>query len=201
MAMPHAELEHELEHLKLGTSVLGYDRKAVDMLLERLAPNYEELWIELAGLEALRNELRATRLERDELRLRVAELQNGSSTSRELAALVRNTITSAQHGANEIRADARHEAGALRSRARREPTRAPDGGRTGVRPMEVPGQPVARSRRQEVEHAQLDAACRRLTEELERLRVDLYPPAGPAETSEPPLAGLANQIGDAQHVG
>jgi DivIVA domain-containing protein len=51
----------EIQHVKLRRRPLGYDRDAVDRLLEEVTSSYEDVWFERAKLDAelavLRNRL------------------------------------------------------------------------------------------------------------------------------------------------
>ncbi len=160
MSISDAELRHELQHVKLGRRVLGYNRKAVDLLLEGLADNYESLSSELAQLETASNQLRETTLERDELRLRVSELETGSGTSRELDALVRDTLATAERDANALRAQAVREADELRLQARKESTRAIANARIEAH-LDTNGGDSRRTRRWDGAHLSLDRAAGR----------------------------------------
>jgi len=159
MSITHEELRHELQHLKLGRRLLGYDPKAIDMLLERLVASYEQLSEELDRLAVTGTELTAVTLERDELRLRVAELQTDSGISRELGALVRDTLISAQRAANELRSEARREATELRAEARKESVRLSEAARAKTTAL--------------AERDRLDEECRMLGAELRRLEEQL----------------------------
>ena len=167
MSITHAELLHELRHVKLGRRLLGYNRKAVKMLLEQLSTSYEELAGELETVETLRRELNDVTSERDELRLRVSELDVGSATTRELAALVQETLASAQRAAEDLRAAGKREAEELRSNALRGAGRAVDAARAESRK-------IAQRDRLHEECRTVSAGLRGLEEELAHI-----PPLGP----------------------
>ena len=51
----------EIQHVKLRRSLMGYEREAIDQLLENVTASYEDVWFERAKLESelasLRNRL------------------------------------------------------------------------------------------------------------------------------------------------
>jgi cell division initiation protein len=89
------EVQHQT--LKGGR---GYDREAVDELLERVTSSYEQVW-----------------LERDELRSRVTEIESELATFRETDRYLRETLVAAQRTADEIRSDAQTDAERLKREA------------------------------------------------------------------------------------
>ena len=91
----------EIRHVQLGRRPVGYDRKAADRLLHEIAESFEQVWRERADL--------LDHVERLE-----AELQR----SRELDALLRNTLISAERAGDEVRAQARREADLIVEEAR-----------------------------------------------------------------------------------
>lgn len=133
------------------------------MLLERLVASYEELSEELVRLQGASEELTAVTIERNELRLRVAELEDDSGVSRELATLVRDTLVSAQQAANELRAEAKREVDELRTQARKEAARALADSRSAANM-------VASAEKQRDRLAQ---ECQQLRAQLERLEGDV----------------------------
>jgi cell division initiation protein len=83
----------EIRHLQLRrTFLLGYRRKAVEGLLSEIADSFEEVWRERADL--------ADRLD---------ELETEASKHRELEALLRSTLVSAERAAQDMKEQARRE--------------------------------------------------------------------------------------------
>jgi cell division initiation protein len=93
----------ELRHVSLRRRLLGYDRGAVDAVLDDVADSYEQVWRERADL--------ADRIENLE-----AEL----SRHKELEHLLRSTLLSAEQAANAVKEKGRSEAGEIIEDARRE---------------------------------------------------------------------------------
>jgi cell division initiation protein len=93
----------EIRHVSLGRGVLGYRRSATDRLLEEIADSFEEVWRERADLQDA-NE----RLESDIAR------------HRDLEALLRKTLVTAERSAEELREHARREADVVLAEARAE---------------------------------------------------------------------------------
>ncbi len=83
----------EIRHLQLRRTFLrGYRRKAVDGLLTEIADSFEEVWRERADLS-------------DHLH----ELETEASKHRELEALLRSTLVSAERAAQDMKEQARRE--------------------------------------------------------------------------------------------
>ena len=83
----------EIRHLELHRSWLrGYRKSTVDKLLAEIADSFEEVWRERADL--------ADRLE---------ELESEASKHRELEALLRSTLVSAERAAHDMKEQARRE--------------------------------------------------------------------------------------------
>jgi cell division initiation protein len=93
----------EIRHVSLGRGLLGYRRPATDRLLEEIADSFEEVWRERAELQDA-NE----RLESDIAR------------HRDLEALLRKTLVTAERSAEELREHARREADVVLAEARAE---------------------------------------------------------------------------------
>jgi len=91
----------EIRHVRLGRRPLGYDRRATDRLLDEIAESFEHVWRERADLH-------------DHVERLEAEL----GRSRELEALLRNTLVSAERAADEMRAQARRESELIVEEAR-----------------------------------------------------------------------------------
>ena len=101
----------EIRHIKPSRSLLGYNRKVVDELLEDVVESFEQVWRERADLAD-----KVERLEADLVRYR------------ELETLLRTTLVSAERASQELREQARREAERRCSR-RRTPRRAASGAR------------------------------------------------------------------------
>jgi cell division initiation protein len=83
----------EIRHLELHRTFLrGYRKGSVDKLLGDIADSFEEVWRERADL--------ADRLD---------ELEREASKHRELEALLRSTLVSAERAAHEMKEQARRE--------------------------------------------------------------------------------------------
>src|SRR5918994_1932940 len=83
----------EIRHLELHRTWLrGYRKTGVDSLLSEIADSFEEVWRERADL--------ADRLD---------ELETEASKHRELEALLRSTLVSAERAAHDMKEQARRE--------------------------------------------------------------------------------------------
>jgi len=83
----------EIRHVKLRRGLLGYGRGPVDQLLEEISDSFEHVWRE-----------RADHADRVEL------LEGELTRYRELEALLRTTLVSAERSAHELRDQAKREA-------------------------------------------------------------------------------------------
>jgi len=83
----------ELHHQDLKRGLLGYRRGPVDELLEEIAQSFEETW-----------------RERAEFADRIEQLQAEVERHRELEAMLRTTLVSAERSAHEQKAQAKKEA-------------------------------------------------------------------------------------------
>ncbi len=83
----------EIRHIKLGRSLAGYSRPAVDKLLEDVIDSFEQVWRERADLAD-----KIERLDEDLVRYR------------ELESLLRTTLVSAERASQELKEQARREA-------------------------------------------------------------------------------------------
>ena len=83
----------EIRHMTPGTGLFGYKRAAMDRLLDEIASSFEDVWRERADLAD-----KIEQLETDLLRYR------------ELEALLRATLVSAERSAAEMKEQARREA-------------------------------------------------------------------------------------------
>ena len=93
----------ELRHMSLKRRLLGYDRAAVDAMLDDVADSYEQVWRERVDL--------GDRIERLE-----AEL----ARHKELEHLLRATLLSAEQAANAVKEKGRTEADGIIEGARHE---------------------------------------------------------------------------------
>jgi cell division initiation protein len=83
----------ELHHIQLKRGVLGYRRQPVDRLLEEIERSFEETW-----------------RERAEYADRIEQLQSELARHRDLEALLRTTLVSAEKSVHELKAQAKKEA-------------------------------------------------------------------------------------------
>jgi cell division initiation protein len=83
----------EIRHVKLRRGLLGYRRQPVDHLLEEISESFETVWRD-----------RADHADRVEL------LEGELKRYRELEALLRTTLVSAERSAHELRDQAKREA-------------------------------------------------------------------------------------------
>lgn len=157
----------EVRHARLGRSLVGYNRKQANSLLESIAQSYEETW-----------------WERSDLRDEVERLQTELARFRDMERLLRDTMMSAERAAEELRAQARREYDMLLQEARlkaREIVVEAESERERVR-AEIRNLRTARSEIRASYRAFLQAA-------LERLDAELEP-----ETRLEPLVELAEEI-------
>jgi cell division initiation protein len=82
----------ELRHVKFKRTLYGYPPKAVDETLEEAVESFEEVWRERADLND-----------------RVEHLESELVRYRELEALLRGTLVSAEKAADDLREQARRE--------------------------------------------------------------------------------------------
>jgi cell division initiation protein len=83
----------ELRHVSFGRRPLGYSGSAVDRLLEEVVSSFEDVWRERADLAD-----------------KVEQLESDLVRYRELEALLRTTLVSAEQAAHEVKDHARREA-------------------------------------------------------------------------------------------
>jgi cell division initiation protein len=93
----------EIKHIRLARGLFGYRRTFVDHTLEEIADSYEDVWRDRADLAD-----KVEHLERELVRFR------------ELEALLRTTLVSAERASQELKAHARKEAGLLLTEAHAE---------------------------------------------------------------------------------
>ena len=83
----------EIRHIKLGRALLGYKRASTDTVLEEIAQSFEDVWRERADLAD-----------------RVEQLESDLVRYRELEALLRTTLVSAERASAELKEHAHREA-------------------------------------------------------------------------------------------
>jgi cell division initiation protein len=82
----------EIKHIRLGASLFGYKRAPVDDLLEEVAESFEDVWRDRADLAD-----------------KVEHLEQELVRFRELEALLRTTLVSAERASQELKEQARRE--------------------------------------------------------------------------------------------
>ena len=156
----------EIRHVQLRRAFpRGYRRTDVDRLLNEIADSFEEVWRERADL--------ADRLD---------ELETEAEKHRELEALLRSTLVSAERAAQEMKSQARRESDLIVQEAHAEGRR-------------VARETVAEKRRLEEDVRRIRAQLRTALEALdgadtpdERASEDAVPATSPAPA---PVEGLA----------
>ena len=93
----------EIRHIKPNRSLLGYNRKVVDELLEDVVESFEQVWRERADLAD-----------------KVEQLEDDLVRFRELEGLLRTTLVSAEKAAVTLKDQARREADLIVEEARSE---------------------------------------------------------------------------------
>jgi cell division initiation protein len=93
----------EIRHLRFPKRLLGYRRDAVDTTLEEVVDSFEDVWRDRADLAD-----------------KVEHLEGELVRFRELEALLRTTLVSAERSAHELRAQAKREAELIVSEAHAE---------------------------------------------------------------------------------
>ena len=93
----------EIRHIKLGRGFFGYRRAPTDRLLEEVASSFEDVWRDRADLAD-----------------KVEQLESDLERFRELEALLRSTLVSAERTAAELRTQAMREADLIVEEARAE---------------------------------------------------------------------------------
>ena len=83
----------EIRHMTPGTGLFGYKRAAMDRLLDEIAASFEDVWRERADLAD-----------------KIEQLETDLVRYRELEALLRTTLVSAERASAEMREQARREA-------------------------------------------------------------------------------------------
>ncbi len=93
----------ELRHVSLKRRLLGYDRAAVDAMLDDVADSYEQVW-----------------RERVDLGDHIERLETELARHKELEHLLRATLLSAEQAANVVKEKGRMEADGIIEEARHE---------------------------------------------------------------------------------
>ena len=93
----------EIRHIRLGRGLIGYRRAATDRLLEEVASSFEEVWRDRADLAD-----------------KVEQLESDLERFRELEALLRTALVSAERTAAELKTQAMREAELIVEEARAE---------------------------------------------------------------------------------
>jgi len=83
----------EIRHMTPGTGLFGYKRGAMDRLLDEIAASFEDVWRERADLAD-----------------KIEQLEVDLVRYRELEALLRTTLVSAERASAELKEQARREA-------------------------------------------------------------------------------------------
>jgi cell division initiation protein len=93
----------EIRHIRLGRGLFGYRRGPADRTLEEIASSFEEVWRDRADLAD-----------------KVEQLESDLERFRELEALLRTTLVSAERTAAELKTQAMREAELIVDEARAE---------------------------------------------------------------------------------
>jgi cell division initiation protein len=93
----------EIRHMTPGMGLVGYKRAATDRLLSEIAASFEDVWRERADLAD-----------------KVEQLEADLVRYRELEALLRTTLVSAERASAELKEQARREADLILSEAHAE---------------------------------------------------------------------------------
>src|SRR5579863_5371401 len=93
----------ELRHVRVGRSLLGYNRAMVEEMIEEVAESFEATW-----------------RERGELADKVEALEKQIAELRRREDLLTNTLVAAEQAASEVRDQARRSAAAILSEAQQE---------------------------------------------------------------------------------
>ena len=83
----------EIRHMTPGTGLFGYQRAAMDRLLDEIAASFEDVWRERADLAD-----------------KIEQLETDLVRYRELEGLLRTTLVSAERASAELKEQARREA-------------------------------------------------------------------------------------------
>ncbi|CAN5130488.1 MAG: DivIVA domain-containing protein [Actinobacteria bacterium] len=150
----------EIRHVELRRAWLrGYRRRVIDQLLSDIADSFEDVWRERADL--------ADRLE---------ELESEASKHRELEALLRSTLVSAERASQDMKEQARRESDLIVQEAQAEGRRI--------------------SRMSSAEKQRLEEEIRRIRAQLRSALEELEEPAEPRAPAEEPKPAAMDGIAD-----
>src|SRR5437867_2034542 len=93
----------EIRHIRFGRGLLGYRRAPTDRVIDEIASSFEEVWRDRADLAD-----------------KVEQLESDLERFRELEALLRTTLVSAERTAAELKTQAMREAELIVDEARAE---------------------------------------------------------------------------------
>src|ERR687885_2798215 len=93
----------EIRHVKLGRALFGYNRAQTDELLDEIVVSFEDVWRERADLAD-----------------KVEQLEDDLVRYKELEALLRTTLVSAEKAAGTLKEQARKEADLILQEAQTE---------------------------------------------------------------------------------
>lgn len=93
----------EIRHMTPSTGLFGYKRSAMDRLLDEIAASFEDVWRERADLAD-----------------KIEQLETDLVRYRELEALLRTTLVSAERSSAEMKEQARREADLILAEAHAE---------------------------------------------------------------------------------
>jgi cell division initiation protein len=137
----------EIRHMTPGTGLLGYKRAAMDRLLDEIAASFEDVWRERADLAD-----------------KIEQLETDLVRYRELEALLRTTLVSAERASAEMKEQARREADLILGEAHAEARK-------------VQRDAVAENERLVAESRKLRSALRMALETLDDVAAGDVPPA------------------------
>ena len=95
--MPYTPVE--LRHVRIGKSLFGYDREAVEQLLIEVADSFEEVWRERGELE---DRVELLEKQTEELRRREQSLANALVAAEQAASEVREHAKRGGFPANKV---------------------------------------------------------------------------------------------------
>jgi cell division initiation protein len=143
----------EIRHMTPGTGLFGYKRAAMDRLLDEIAASFEDVWRERADLAD-----------------KIEQLETDLVRFRELEALLRTTLVSAERSSAEMKEQARREADLILGEAHAEA-------------RSVQRQASAENERLVAESRKIRALLRAALEGMEEVE-DTWPSRAPAAKPE-----------------
>src|SRR6266851_2928805 len=143
----------EIRHMTPGTGLFGYKRAAMDRLLDEIASSFEDVWRERADLAD-----------------KIEQLETDLVRFRELEALLRTTLVSAERSSAEMKEQARREADLILGEAHAEA-------------RSVQRQASAENERLAADSRRIRAQLRAALEGVEEVE-DTWPSSAPAAKSE-----------------